>query len=203
MDERLRLEFNDWARAGRGEGMEKGHRPVGEQAIDLMAIPSEARVLDVGCGSGWATRLLAEKARESECAGKPESRGGDLYRCQTKSGYTAFFNLSGTATAPAGDRAASKAAAATPTPAGFPRVDTATQKGRDDVRRKVLSDELAAEEKLLAEARMTHADGAPVPLPEERANAEKYRERIARLRQAVTVHEKNVEALKKELQSVK
>jgi len=146
---------------------------------------------------------LAEKARESECAGKPESRGGDLYRCQTKSGYTAFFNLSGTATAPAGDRAASKAAAATPTPAGFPRVDTATQKGRDDVRRKVLSDELAAEEKLLAEARMTHADGAPVPLPEERANAEKYRERIARLRQAVTVHEKNVEALKKELQSVK
>ncbi len=62
MDERLRLEFNDWARAGRGEGMEKGHRPVGEQAIALMAIPSDARVLDVGCGSGWATRLLAEKA---------------------------------------------------------------------------------------------------------------------------------------------
>jgi len=69
MDERLRLEFNDWARAGRGEGMEKGHRPVGEQAIDLMAIPSEARVLDVGCGSGWATRLLAEKAREGRVVG--------------------------------------------------------------------------------------------------------------------------------------
>ena len=33
MDENLRLEFNDWACAGRGEGMEKGHRPVGEQAI--------------------------------------------------------------------------------------------------------------------------------------------------------------------------
>ena len=37
MNERLRLEFNDWARAGRGAGMEKGHRPVGEQAIELMA----------------------------------------------------------------------------------------------------------------------------------------------------------------------
>jgi ubiquinone/menaquinone biosynthesis C-methylase UbiE len=61
-DARLRLEFNDWARAGRGEGMEKGHRPVGEQAIELMAIPAAARVLDVGCGSGWATRLMAEKA---------------------------------------------------------------------------------------------------------------------------------------------
>jgi ubiquinone/menaquinone biosynthesis C-methylase UbiE len=69
MDERLRLEFNDWARAGRGEGMEKGHRPVGEQAIELMAIPSEARVLDVGCGSGWATRLMAEKARDGRVVG--------------------------------------------------------------------------------------------------------------------------------------
>jgi ubiquinone/menaquinone biosynthesis C-methylase UbiE len=69
MDERLRLEFNDWARAGRGEGMEKGHRPVGEQAITLMAIPGDARVLDVGCGSGWATRLLAEKACDGRVMG--------------------------------------------------------------------------------------------------------------------------------------
>jgi len=68
-DERLRLEFNDWANAGRGEGMEKGHRPVGEQAIELMAIPLDARVLDVGCGSGWATRLMAEKARDGRVVG--------------------------------------------------------------------------------------------------------------------------------------
>ena len=69
MDERLRLEFNDWARAGRGAGMEKGHRPVGEQAIDLMAIPAAACVLDVGCGSGWATRLMAEKAARGRVVG--------------------------------------------------------------------------------------------------------------------------------------
>src|SRR5436309_15418637 len=41
----------------------------------------------------------------------------------------------------------------TPTPAGFPRVDADTQRGRDDVRRRVLTDELATEEKLLAESR--------------------------------------------------
>jgi arsenite methyltransferase len=69
MDERLRLEFNDWARAGRGEGMEKGHRPVGEQAINLMAIPAAAQVLDVGCGSGWATRLMAAKASSGRVVG--------------------------------------------------------------------------------------------------------------------------------------
>ena len=69
MNERLRLEFNDWARAGRGVGMEKGHRPVGEQAIELMKVPFDARVLDVGCGNGWATRLLAEKARDGRVVG--------------------------------------------------------------------------------------------------------------------------------------
>jgi hypothetical protein len=95
--------------------------------------------------------------------------------------------------------AASGGAKSTPTPGDFPRVDSNTQKGRDDVRRKVLGEELAAEEQLLAESRIAYANGAPVPLPEEQANAEKYRERIARYRQAVQLHERNVEALKKEL----
>ena len=89
------------------------------------------------------------------------------------------------------------------TPAGFPKVDAKTQKGRDDVRRKVLTDELTTEEKLLAETRKVYADGAPAPLPEEKNDAEKYRERIARLRQTLTVHEKNVEAIKKELGGLK
>ena len=89
------------------------------------------------------------------------------------------------------------------TPAGFPRVDPGTQRGRDDVRRQVLNDELATEEKLLVEARAAYADGAPSPLPEEKADAEKYRVRIGKLRQALNVHEKNVEALKKEIATIR
>lgn len=69
MDERLRVEFNEWARAGRGESMERGHRPVGEQAIARMRVPDDARVLDLGCGSGWATRLLAGYARRGLVVG--------------------------------------------------------------------------------------------------------------------------------------
>jgi arsenite methyltransferase len=69
MSEQLRTEFNEWARAGKGESMEKGHGPVGKQAIELMHVPADARVLDVGCGSGWATRLLAEYALNGRVTG--------------------------------------------------------------------------------------------------------------------------------------
>jgi SAM-dependent methyltransferase len=69
MDEHLRIEFNEWAKVGRGEGMEKGHRPVGEQAIELMQLPADARVLDVGCGSGWASRVMAERAANGRIVG--------------------------------------------------------------------------------------------------------------------------------------
>jgi ubiquinone/menaquinone biosynthesis C-methylase UbiE len=69
LDERLRLEFNEWARAGRGESMEKGHRPIGEQAIKLMFLKPTARVLDVGCGSGWASRILASLASQGHVVG--------------------------------------------------------------------------------------------------------------------------------------
>ena len=68
-DERLRLEFNDWALAGKGPSMEKGHRPIGEQAIELMGIPANARVLDVGCGSGWATRLMSKQTPQGRAVG--------------------------------------------------------------------------------------------------------------------------------------
>jgi len=69
MNEPLRLEFNEWARAGKGASMERGHRPVGEQAIEHMQIPTHATVLDVGCGSGWAARLMAQRARDGRVVG--------------------------------------------------------------------------------------------------------------------------------------
>ena len=42
MEERLRLEFNEWASAGRAESMEQGHQPVGIQAIEGMRVPEGA-----------------------------------------------------------------------------------------------------------------------------------------------------------------
>ena len=98
-----------------------------------------------------------------------------------------------------GSTAPGEKAARAASPASFPKVDTGTQKGRDDLRRKVLTEELATEEKLLAEARVAYADGAPPALPEEKEIPQKYADRLTKLRQAVALHQKNIEALKKEL----
>jgi hypothetical protein len=157
----------------------------------------------VGCAAASVAtdagaQSLSSKAKESGCVDLPKIVGGSMYRCNTESGAAAYFNVPGADNAPPVRRDSAPAKSA-PTPAGFPKVDADTQKSRDETRRKVLSEELAAEEKLLATARATYANGAPVPLPEEQANADKYRERIARLRQSVGLHERNIEALKKEL----
>ena len=58
-DERLQSEFNRWAQAGEGAKMERHHLDITEKTIRLMDLRPGERVLDLGCGSGWATRLLA------------------------------------------------------------------------------------------------------------------------------------------------
>src|ERR1044071_2483892 len=58
-DEKLQSEFNRWAEAGEGPKMEQHHLDITEKTIRLMGLRPGERVLDLGCGSGWATRLLA------------------------------------------------------------------------------------------------------------------------------------------------
>ncbi|HWR35547.1 MAG TPA: methyltransferase domain-containing protein [Clostridia bacterium] len=58
-DEILRNEFNQWAAEGRGEEMEQHHLSIAQQTIRLMDLKPGERVLDLGCGAGWATRILA------------------------------------------------------------------------------------------------------------------------------------------------
>lgn len=152
-----------------------------------------------------AAQTLQSKARESGCVDAPRLVEGAMYKCTTSSGASAYFNVPDGGERPPARRpggaapAGGNAAASQPAPASFPRVDASTQKGRDEMRRKVLQDELAAEEKLLLEARSAYGNGAPPALAEEQAQPQRYAERIARLRQAVQLHERNVEALRREL----
>ncbi len=58
-EEQVREEFNRWAEAGRGDEMEKHHVSIAEQTIRFMELKPGERVLDLGCGTGWASRILA------------------------------------------------------------------------------------------------------------------------------------------------
>jgi arsenite methyltransferase len=63
-DEKLQQEFNRWAEAGEGPKMEQHHLDITEKTIRLMDLRPGERILDLGCGSGWATRLLARMVGE-------------------------------------------------------------------------------------------------------------------------------------------
>ncbi len=63
-DEILQHEFNRWAAAGEGPKMEQHHFDITTKTIRRMNLRPGERVLDLGCGSGWATRLLARLVGE-------------------------------------------------------------------------------------------------------------------------------------------
>jgi ubiquinone/menaquinone biosynthesis C-methylase UbiE len=61
-DRLLRRRFNRWARQGRGELMERGHARIAEIIWERMDPSAADRILDLGCGEGWACRTLAQRA---------------------------------------------------------------------------------------------------------------------------------------------
>jgi SAM-dependent methyltransferase len=68
-DEQLREEFNRWAAAGRGEGMENDHLPIVLPMLAMMSVQPDEELLDVGCGTGWLCRLLARRITEGSVVG--------------------------------------------------------------------------------------------------------------------------------------
>jgi ubiquinone/menaquinone biosynthesis C-methylase UbiE len=68
-DQKLQQEFNQWAAAGRGDEMEDHHSDITDQTIALMNIQPTDRILDLGCGTGWASRRLARMAGAGEVVG--------------------------------------------------------------------------------------------------------------------------------------
>jgi len=101
-------------------------------------------------------------------------------------------------------------------------IDVQTQKRRDDARRRILEDELSREQQALDDSRAAlaterqnpellaavhMAQNAVDPTPEQqqkfRENIDKASGRIRGLQSTVAEHEKNVEAIQKELGALK
>jgi multidrug resistance efflux pump len=137
----------------------------------------------------------------------------EIYKCADRDGHVTYsnvaakgcakLNLDPISTVPS----AAKPATRTPTPSTFPRVEDSTQKARDTDRRKILEQEQAAEQKSLEEARKKLAEGEAA-LPQERMqgggiNQAKVQERTQPLKDQVQLHERNLEAIRKELQNLR
>ncbi len=60
--ERIASTFDNWVQTGLAEGLETHHGDVVAQVIPQMGIKAGMQTLDMGCGTGWATRKLAAVA---------------------------------------------------------------------------------------------------------------------------------------------
>lgn len=133
-----------------------------------------------------------------------------LYKCTDSDGHTTYTNQKGankqctvlSQDKPVSTFAPPKARPNAPTPDGFPRVSTETQKNRDSDRRRILEEELATEKRSLDEAKKSLAEQEAVREGGEK-NYQKYLDRLKPFQDSVQLHERNVEALQKELNNLR
>ena len=128
-----------------------------------------------------------------------------IYKCTDASGGTVISNsrveknCKAVQTGPESTVPAPKArpagAAAQPTPSTFPKVQEDTQKARDGDRRHILEQELSAEQRNLEQSRKE--------LGEHERTAGITPERLAPYKESVGQHERNIQAIQKELSNLK
>jgi hypothetical protein len=127
-------------------------------------------------------------------------RAGDLLECAEQE----LPETSSRSGQPGAGGPATGCGAKTPTPGNFPKVDDQTQKSRDGDRRRILEGELAAEQKNAEQAKKDLAEQEGIVLPSERMqggaiSGGKVQERIQQYRDKVALHQRNIEAIQKEI----
>ena len=143
--------------------------------------------------------LMLSAAARSEIYECIESNGNKLFtsdpkEAKAKGCKTMNLGPPNTVSGPA----KSPGKSTTPTPQDFPKVDKDTQKQRDSDRRKLLEQELASEEKLLAQAKKELDEQESVRLGSE-FNYQRVLNRLEPYKKKVALHENNVANLKREL----
>ena len=130
-----------------------------------------------------------------------------IYKCIDANGGTLISNtrvdknckaiVSGPESSmPAPPKSKVPSAAGNPTPSGFPRVQEDTQKARDTDRRHILDQELAIEMRSLEQAKKELAEQEAIRSPGAPERAAPYRERVGQ-------HERNIQAIQKELANLR
>ena len=129
----------------------------------------------------------------------------DVYKCVDEDGHVTYTNTKPSpkakCTALSREQRVSTVpgrAANTPSPAGFPKVSGDAQKARDNDRRTILEQELAAEQKNLDQSKKELAEQEAIRTGDER-NYQRVLDRLQPYKDRVALHERNIEALKREI----
>ena len=90
--EKLASTFDQWAAEGKDAGMETEHSNVVLQVVGQLGIRPGEQILDLGCGNGWATRLLAKAAAGAAAVGvdvspKMIARADELHSLTIRARY--------------------------------------------------------------------------------------------------------------------
>jgi hypothetical protein len=84
-------------------------------------------------------------------------------------------------------------------PKGSDKVDAADQKARDSDARRILEEELRRAEERLSALKSEFNNGEPERRGDESRNAQRYLDRVAEMRAAITRQEADIAAIKREL----
>jgi hypothetical protein len=133
--------------------------------------------------------------------------GDTLYKCVDESGQVLYTNQKGMGkrcTVMSQDQPVSTVSPPrmSRSPSDFPRVEHDVQKNRDDERRRILEQELATEQQGLDKAKKELAEQEAIRTGDER-NYQRVLDRLQPYKDSVALHERNIEALNRELANLK
>lgn len=132
----------------------------------------------------------------------------DIYKCTDDSGHVTYANAGGkgcrklsvdrVTTVVPSPAPAVTGAARSPAAGDFPRVGGDEQRARDNDRRRILEAELSSEQAALDKARTALTEQQGARQGDER-NTPRGLDRLKPYQDQVALHERNIEALRKEL----
>lgn len=129
----------------------------------------------------------------------------EIFKCIESDGHVTYSNVPSKNCktlnldpVPPATRTAPKSAS----PSTFPKVDDTTQRARDSERRRILENELTAEQKNLEQAKKELAEQEAIRNGNEQ-NYQKVLDRLQPFQDKVALHERNIEAIKKEIANLR
>ncbi|MES2771602.1 MAG: DUF4124 domain-containing protein [Pseudomonadota bacterium] len=150
----------------------------------------------------WVAALLTAPTVQAE-----------IFKCTEADGHVTYSNVVGknckalnldpvSSGNERGNKSNANKANTKDSPSGFPKVNESTQKARDTDRRRILENELLAEQNNLAQAKQDIAEQEAMRNGDER-NYQKVLDRVQPFKDKAVLHERNIEAIKKEIANLR